>query len=131
MTLQLSFDHLTSAPHYLDHLDDVKTNDVGFTFLNFIKEQFPLDVFSIFITNYTTSNYKNVIYVLRCERGKIELYEKNNLSENNLVYDFYDDTISLNSKIMSPLYKTFFKKRLSEIILDLKQQKSVIFEEKL
>ena len=40
--VSLTFDHLTIAPHYLDHLDDVGKQDIGFDFLEFIKNQFTM-----------------------------------------------------------------------------------------
>ena len=127
----LTFDHLTIAPHYLDHLDDVGKQDIGFDFLEFIKNQFTIDIFSIFITNYNSELYSDVMYICRCDRNKIELYERNKHSENNIVYDFHDQCISLNSKKMDDLYLSCFKSRLTEIITDLKQQRCTLYEERI
>ena len=131
MNTNLSFDHLKEAQHYLDHLDDASSKNIGYSFLSFLKDQIPLDVINIYITNYTMSVSPKKYYILKCDRNALELFEKNQNTENNIKYLFLDDSIILNSKKMGAIYNTAFKKRLSEIIRDLTRLKSVIFEETL
>tara|TARA_B100000427_G_C15510778_1_gene596089 strand:- start:703 stop:1098 length:396 start_codon:yes stop_codon:yes gene_type:complete len=129
MKPKLNLDHLSKAPQYLKHLDDADTNDVGFSFITYLKEVIPLDVISIFITNYNIQPNANVLYILRLERDKLELYESNINTENNICYQFADDSITLNAKTMSTIYKTAFKKRLIDIIKDLELNKCELLEE--
>ena len=82
-SLNLKLDFLQEAPHYLSHLDSVKSNYIGFNFLSFIKDQFGINVASVFITNYKTPISSSVMYILRLEREKIVLYEKSEEAENN------------------------------------------------
>lgn len=125
----LKLDFLKEAPQYLSHIDSTQSRNVGFNFLAFIKENFELNVASVFITNYKKLTQSDLMYILRLERDKIILYEKSEQAENNIEYSFLDDSIRLNKKSMSAFYNTSFKKRLSEIIRDLKQNKCSIFEE--
>ncbi|MBI60316.1 hypothetical protein CL657_03765 [bacterium] len=130
MKPSISLEHLKKAPQYLSHLDEANLSDTGFSFLSYIKEVIPLDVLSVFITNYNHNN-SNIIYVLRLERDKLELYESNANTENNIQYSFLDESITLNKKPMSNIYKLAFKKRLTDIIKDLKLNKCELFEETL
>ena len=125
----ITFEHLSEAPHYLDHLDSFENSKVGFSFLSYLKDNLKMDIASIFITNHNIHFDRNVTYVLRLERDKIELYEESDVCENRIVYQFSDDSISLNSKKMTPIFINAFKNRLSEIIRDLKRNRSTIFEE--
>ncbi len=125
----LKLDFLKEAPQYLSHIDNTQSRNVGFNFLAFIKDNFELNVASIFITNYKKPTHSDLMYILRLERDKVILYEKTDQAENNIEYSFLDDAIILNKKTMSPFYNNSFKKRLSEIIRDLKQNKCSIFEE--
>ncbi|MAQ64148.1 hypothetical protein CL647_05545 [bacterium] len=131
MKRNLSLDHLNNASQYLSHLDEADPNDVAFSFLNYLAEAIPLDVLSVFITNYNLEPDANVLYILRLDREKIELYESNSNTENNICYQFSDDVITLNANPMSTIYKTAFKKRLNDIIKDLKFNKCEILEETL
>ena len=125
----LKLDFLKESPQYISHIDNTKSQHVGYNFLSFLKDNLELNVASIFITNYNSIHQKNLMYILRLERDKIILFEKSDGVENNIEYNFLDDTISLNKKLMSPLYNRAFKKRLTEIIRDLKLNKCSIFEE--
>ena len=84
MKRNLSLDHLNNASQYLSHLDEADPNDVAFSFLNYLAEAIPLDVLSVFITNYNLEPDANVLYILRLDREKIELYESNSNTENNI-----------------------------------------------
>lgn len=125
----LKLDFLKEAPQHISHIDNTSSQKVGFNFLSFLKDNLELNVASIFITNYKSSIQKNLMYILRLERDKIILFEKSEDVENNIEYNFLDDSISLNKNSMSPFYNKAFKKRLTEIIRDLKQNKCSIFEE--
>ena len=94
MKRNLSLDHLNNASQYLSHLDEADPNDVAFSFLNYLAEAIPLDVLSVFITNYNLEPDANVLYILRLDREKIELYESNFNTENNICYQFSDDVIT-------------------------------------
>ena len=125
----LQLDFLKEAPQYVSHIDNTSSQKVGFNFLSFLKDNLELNVASIFITNYKSPAQKDLMYILRLERDKIILFEKSEGVENNIEYNFLDDSISLNKSFMSPFYNKAFKKRLTEIIRDLKQNKCSIFEE--
>tara|TARA_Y200000002_G_C22645971_1_gene649135 strand:- start:663 stop:1070 length:408 start_codon:yes stop_codon:yes gene_type:complete len=125
----LKLDFLKEAPHYLSHIDNTQSRNVGYNFLAFIKDNFELNVASIFITNYKKPSRSDLMYILRLEREQVILYEKTDQVENNIEYSFIDDSIFLNKKSMSAFYNNSFKKRLTEIIRDLKQNKCSIFEE--
>ena len=84
---------------------------------------------SIFISNFEFRKTVRVVYVLRINRDKAELVELSEHIENSIVYDFLSEDIYLNSKKMSDFYKKAFKQRLSQIIKDVKNKKSNIFEE--
>ena len=131
MSFHVAFDHLHQATHYLDHLDDVYPVNIGFNYFDFLKESLAMDIYSVFVTNYTINPYADLIFILRCERNQIELFEKTTLTQSNIIYNFFDKTITLNKNVMDDLFLNFFKNRLSEIVMDLKTQKAVIFEEKL
>ena len=131
MKPSISLEHLKKAPQYLTNLDQVTHSDPGFSFLSHIKETIPLDVISVFITNYNLNPNAAVIYIVRLERETLELYESNANTENNISYSFADDSIILNKKMMSNIYKLAFKKRLNDIINELKLNKCELFEETL
>lgn len=130
MKRKLTLDHLSEAPQYLTHLDEKNTNDVGFSFLDFIKDELSMDVLSVIITNYKRQA-SSLLYVLRLDREKLELYESHKTIENNIRYHFSDHSIYLNNKSMGSLYKNAFKKRLNDIIKDLKLNQCDLFEEAL
>ncbi|RAP30246.1 hypothetical protein DID78_02595 [Candidatus Marinamargulisbacteria bacterium SCGC AG-343-D04] len=125
----LSFDHLNKTQAFIQDIDTLPPDQLGFSFISHVKETLPLDIASIFISNFEFRKSVKVLYVLRINREKAELVELSEHIENSIIYDFLSQDIYLNSKKMSNFYKKAFKQRLSHIIKDLQNNKSNIFEE--
>ena len=129
MNKSISFSHLNKTDVYHNHLDDLHSHQIGYSFLKTIKEQLPLSITSIFISNHNQKTPPKTTYILRLERDKITLYETSSSTKNTSVFHFANDTITLNKNLMSPIFKKAFKRRLSEIIKDLKNNACSIYEE--
>ena len=129
MSFTPTFENLTQTQRYNDNLDDLNSENAGFSFFSVIKNQLPLKVNCLFISNYITQKKASIHYILRIDRNKINLFESSQLAENTSEYVFSEKKTYLNKNPMGDLYKTAFKRRLSEIIHELKHNACAVYEE--
>ena len=88
---------------YIAYFQNTDLDAYGLPFLIQIRDDFPLDLANLIITNY--HHPAKITYILKLNRDHIELLELLPQTKNNILYSFSSDKIYLNHKEMSVLFK--------------------------
>lgn len=103
----------------------------GLTITDYLRQLFDQEIIQSLVITNAKQRKSPLYYILRIEKEKFELAEKNATSVNNFVFDFKSGRILFNKRPMSPVYGESLRLRIRTILEDIKSGAAGVFEEKI